>query len=46
LQILTVEEYFDGRRPDLPDTSETLKKAARIKREKGKEEKLPLDEGT
>ncbi len=42
LQILTAADYFDGLRPDLPDTSETLKKAPRIKREKGKEEKLPL----
>ena len=42
VQILTVADYFDGLRPDLPDTSETLKKAPRIKREKGKEGELPL----
>jgi len=35
-------EAFDGLRPDLPDTSETLKKAPRIKREKGKDQQLPL----
>jgi hypothetical protein len=43
VQILTVADYFDGLRPDLPDTSETLKKAPRIKREKGKEQELPLE---
>ncbi|MGD8717485.1 MAG: hypothetical protein PVH29_01565 [Candidatus Zixiibacteriota bacterium] len=36
VQVLTVADYFDGLRPDLPDTSETLKKAPQIKREKGK----------
>ncbi len=35
--------YLVSIRPNLADTSEKLKKAARIKREKGKEEKLPLD---
>ena len=34
-------EAFDAALP-CNDTSETLKKAPRIKREKGKEEKLPL----
>ena len=43
VQILTVADYFDGLRPDLPDTSETLKKAPRIKREKGKDQELPLN---
>jgi hypothetical protein len=42
VQIFTVEDYFAGKRPDLPDTSETLKKARRIKREKAKEQELPL----
>jgi len=42
VQVFTVEDYFAGKRPDLPDTTETLKKAPRIKRDKGKEEKLPL----
>ncbi|HUV87584.1 MAG TPA: hypothetical protein VMX79_10795 [bacterium] len=42
VQIFTVEDYFAGKRPDLPDTSETLKKAARVKREREKEQELPL----
>lgn len=42
VQVFTVEAYFACKRPDLPDTSGTLKKAARIKREKGKEQELPL----
>jgi len=44
VQIFTVEDYFAGKRPDLPDTSETLKKAARVKREREKEQELPLGE--
>jgi hypothetical protein len=32
IQIFTVEDYFDGKRPDLPDTSDTLKKAKRIEK--------------
>jgi len=36
IQIFTVEDYFKGIRPDLPDTSETLKKAERIKKESEK----------
>ena len=36
IQIFTVEDYFKGIRPDLPDTSATLKRAKRIKREKEK----------
>jgi len=42
VQIFTVEDYFAGKRPDLPDTSETLKKAARVKREREKDQQLPL----
>jgi len=30
VQIFTVEDYFAGKRPDLPDVSDTLKKAKRI----------------
>jgi len=30
VQIFTVEDYFAGRRPDIPDVSATLKKAKRI----------------
>ena len=40
IQIFTVEDYFAGRRPNLPDTSATLKKAKRIK--KASEEKPEL----
>ena len=36
IQIFTVEDYFKGIRPDLPDISETLKKAKRIKKEREK----------
>jgi len=43
VQIFTVEDYFAGKRPDLPDTSETLKKAARVKREREKNHQLPFD---
>jgi site-specific DNA-methyltransferase (adenine-specific) len=42
VQIFTVEDYFAGKRPDLPDTSGTLKKAARVKREREKDQQLPL----
>jgi DNA modification methylase len=34
LQIITIEDIFSGKRPDIPDTSETLKKAEREKRPK------------
>jgi DNA modification methylase len=44
VQIFTVEDYFAGKRPDLPDTSGTLKKAARVKREREKDQELPLGE--
>lgn len=40
LQFMTIEDYFAGRRPDLPDTSGTLKKAKRIT--KTSQEKLGL----
>jgi site-specific DNA-methyltransferase (adenine-specific) len=40
LQIMTIEDYFDGKRPELPDTSGTLKKAERQVREKEKNLKL------
>jgi site-specific DNA-methyltransferase (adenine-specific) len=33
LQIYTIQDYYDGKRPELPDTSETLKKAKRELRE-------------
>ena len=40
LQILTIEDIFDGKKPELPDTSETLKKASREIRETEKHPKL------
>ncbi|MCD6594143.1 site-specific DNA-methyltransferase [bacterium] len=40
IQIFTVEDYFKGIRPDIPDVSETLKKAKRIKREREKQKEL------
>jgi len=42
LQIFTIEEHFDKRKPDLPDTSMTLKKAKREIRESEKPQKLDL----
>ncbi len=42
LQFMTIEDYFAGRRPDLPDTSGTLKRAKREVRESEKQEKLNL----
>ncbi len=42
LQFLTIEDYFKGIRPDLPDTSITLKKATREIRESEKPQKLDL----
>ncbi len=42
LQFLTIEDYFKGIRPDLPDTSMTLKKANREIRESEKPTKLDL----
>jgi len=32
IQIVTIEDLFKGKMPDLPDTSETLRKAKRVKR--------------
>jgi site-specific DNA-methyltransferase (adenine-specific) len=43
VQIFTVEDYFAGKRPDLPDTSGTLKKAQRGKRAREETEELPLE---
>ncbi|RKZ28781.1 site-specific DNA-methyltransferase, partial [bacterium] len=40
MQILTIEDYFNGIRPELPDTSATLKKAKREVRESEKAPKL------
>lgn len=40
LQICTIQDFFDGKKPDLPDTSETLKKAKRVLRDKDKQPKL------
>jgi len=42
MQILTIEDYYNGIRPDLPDTSETLKKAKREIRETEKQGELEL----
>ncbi len=38
VQIFTVEDFFDGKRPDLPDVSDTLKKAKRIEKTPDKPE--------
>jgi len=40
LQIITIEDIFSGKKPDLPDTSPTLKTAARTKRAKQQGELL------
>ncbi len=42
LQIFTIAEHFDKRKPDLPDTSMTLNKAKREIRESEKPPKLDL----
>jgi len=42
MQIFTIENYYIGNRPDLPDTSETLKRAKREIRESEKPQKLGL----
>jgi site-specific DNA-methyltransferase (adenine-specific) len=42
VQIFTIEDFFDDRRPDIPDTSETLKKAKRETREKEKQTDLGI----
>jgi len=36
MQIVTIQDIFDGKMPDLPDTSETLKKAKRELRDSEK----------
>lgn len=36
LQIITIQEIFDGKKPDIPLWHETLKKATREKREREK----------
>ncbi len=41
LQIFTIQDYFDGKRPHLPDTSGTLKEAKRVIREREKHPTLP-----
>ena len=40
LQVVTIQELFDGKKPELPDTSETLKKAKRVLREQDKNHNL------
>ncbi len=42
LQIFTIQDFYDGKRPDLPDTSETLKKAKRELRDREKNNSLEL----
>ena len=42
LQIFTIQDYYDGKRPELPDTSETLKKAKRELKEGEKTKKLKM----
>ena len=42
LQIVTIEDLFRGKLPDLPDTSDTLKRAKRVIREREKTGKLDL----
>ncbi len=42
IQIFTIEDYFKGIRPDLPDISGTLKKAKREIRESEKDQKLDI----
>ena len=42
IQIFTVEDFFAGKRPDLPDVSSTLKKAKREIRDAEKQKKLEL----
>ncbi len=41
LQIMTIDDYFAGKRPDLPDTSATLKRAQREHRESEKQKNQP-----
>ena len=41
MQIMTIQDFFDGKKPELPDTSETLKKAKREVREREKKKNQP-----
>jgi hypothetical protein len=41
LQVFTIQDYFDSKRPQLPDTSGTLKEAKRLIREIERHPKLP-----
>ncbi|MDP8240432.1 MAG: DNA methyltransferase [Candidatus Hatepunaea meridiana] len=41
LQILTIQDYFDGKLPHLPDTKGTLKEARRLIRNNERHPKLP-----
>ena len=41
MQIMTIQDFFDGKKPELPDTSETLKKAKREVRESEKKKNQP-----
>jgi DNA modification methylase len=36
-----IQDFFDGKKPELPDTSETLKKAKREVREREKKKNQP-----
>jgi len=42
VQIFTVEDYFAGKRPDMPNVSATLKKAKRIKKTSEEKPKLGI----
>ena len=42
MQIFTIQDYYDGKRPELPETGETLKKAKRELRDKEKTPKLKM----
>jgi len=42
IQIFTAQEYFEGKRPNIPDVSDTLKKAKRQIREREKPQNLNL----
>jgi site-specific DNA-methyltransferase (adenine-specific) len=41
MQIMTIQDFFDGKMPELPDTSETLKRAKREVREREKKKNQP-----
>jgi site-specific DNA-methyltransferase (adenine-specific) len=42
LQIFTIQDYYEGKRPELPETGETLKKAKRELKETDKTRKLDM----